>query len=118
MQLYSCLNYGGNCPQAFAFYVVPVGVCTSACFVDIITSSATFGAWLDHDAHDARRDVGSEHVPPDWNDVVLHAQIAIGERACWVPTFHEAIPTDAQRASLALARLQRGGGARLCTSVL
>ncbi|HJR66272.1 MAG TPA: VOC family protein [Gemmatimonadaceae bacterium] len=59
MKLYTYLNYGGNCRQAFEFYVEHLG--------GRITSLATHG------------ELPEANVPPDWKDAVLHARMEIGE---------------------------------------
>lgn len=60
MKLYTYLNYGGNCRQAFEFYADHLG--------GKITSIATHGEQPE-----------SSNVPPDWKDAVLHARIEIGD---------------------------------------
>ena len=60
MKLYTYLNYGGNCRQAFEFYEAHLG--------GKITSVTTHGEQDD-----------SSEVPPDWKNAVLHARIEIGD---------------------------------------
>ena len=60
MKLYTYLNYGGNCRQAFEFYAEHLG--------GTITSLTTHGELP-----------GSSEIPPEWRDAVLHARIEIGE---------------------------------------
>jgi PhnB protein len=59
MKLYTYLNYGGNCRQAFQFYAEHLG--------GKITMLTTHGEQPEADK-----------VPPDWKDAVLHARIEIG----------------------------------------
>lgn len=59
MKLYTYLNYGGNCRQAFEFYVQHLG--------GKITALTTHG------------EMGDPNVPPDWTDAVLHARMEIGD---------------------------------------
>jgi PhnB protein len=59
MKLYTYLNYGGNCRQAFEFYEEHLG--------GKITSIATHGEQPD-----------TSKVPPGWKNAVLHARIEIG----------------------------------------
>jgi PhnB protein len=59
MQLYTYLNYGGNCRQAFEFYAEHLG--------GRITMLTTHGEVPDPST-----------VPPEWKDAVLHARIEIG----------------------------------------
>jgi PhnB protein len=59
MKLYTYLNYGGNCRQAFDFYVEHLG--------GKITMMMTHG-----------EQPGQNNVPPDWKDAVLHARMEIG----------------------------------------
>jgi PhnB protein len=59
MKLYTYLNYGGNCRQAFEFYEQQLG--------GRITSLATHG-----------EQPGASSVPPEWKDAVLHARIELG----------------------------------------
>ena len=59
MELYTYLNYGGNCRQAFEFYAEHLG--------------GTIGMMMTHgQAPDQSK------VNPDWKDAVLHARISIG----------------------------------------
>jgi len=60
MKLYTYLNYGGNCRQAFEFYAAQLG--------GKITMLTTHGEQPD-----------ASKVPPDWKKAVLHARIEIGE---------------------------------------
>ncbi len=60
MKLYTYLNYGGNCRQAFEFYEKHLG--------GRITSVTTHGEQPD-----------SSKVPPDWRKAVLHARIELGD---------------------------------------
>lgn len=59
MRLYTYLNYGGNCRQAFEFYAEHLG--------GRITMLATHGEQPD-----------ASRVPPEWKDAVLHARIEMG----------------------------------------
>lgn len=59
MKLYTYLNYGGNCRQAFEFYAEHLG--------GKITMMTTHGEQPEADK-----------VPPDWKNAVLHARIEIG----------------------------------------
>jgi len=60
MKLYTYLNYGGNCRQAFEFYAAQLGG-----KITMITTHA--------DQPD------SSQVPADWKNAVLHARIEIGD---------------------------------------
>jgi PhnB protein len=60
MKLYTYLNYGGNCRQAFEFYVEHLG----AKLTEITTHGEVAGA---------------ENVPPDWKNAVVHARIHLGD---------------------------------------
>jgi PhnB protein len=60
MKLYTYLNYGGNCAQAFLFYEEHLG--------GKITMMMTHG-----------EGPGASDVPPGWKDAVLHARIELGE---------------------------------------
>jgi len=60
MKLYTYLNYGGNCREAFEFYVEHLG--------GKITSVTTHG-----------EQPQSNEVPPDWKNAVLHARMELGE---------------------------------------
>lgn len=62
MKLYTYLNYGGNCRQAFEFYTEHLG--------GKITMLMTHG-----------EQPGSADVPPEWKNAVLHARMEIGETA-------------------------------------
>ena len=59
MQLYTYLNYGGNCRQAFEFYAAQLG--------GRITMLTTHG-----EQPEARS------VPPEWRQAVLHARLELG----------------------------------------
>ncbi|HEU4642567.1 MAG TPA: VOC family protein [Gemmatimonadaceae bacterium] len=59
MKLYTYLNYGGNCRQAFEFYAEHLG--------GKITMLATHA-----------EQPNAQNVPPEWRDAVLHARIEIG----------------------------------------
>lgn len=59
MKLYTYLNYGGNCREAFEFYVEHLGA--------KITMLTTHG---DQPA--------SNDVPADWKNAILHARLDIG----------------------------------------
>jgi PhnB protein len=59
MQLYTYLNYGGNCAQAFRFYEQHLG--------GKITMMMTHG-----------ESPNQEQVPPGWKDAILHARMEIG----------------------------------------
>jgi PhnB protein len=60
VKLYTYLNYGGNCRQAFEFYVKHLG--------GKITALTTHG-----------EQPVSNKVPPDWKHAVLHARIELGD---------------------------------------
>jgi PhnB protein len=60
MKLYTYLNYGGNCEQAFRFYVEHLG--------GKITMMMTHGQMP-----------GASEVSPDWKNAILHARMNIGE---------------------------------------
>lgn len=60
MKLYTYLNYGGNCRQAFEFYAEHLG--------GEITTLTTHG-----------EQAGASQVPPGWKDAVLHARIEMGD---------------------------------------
>jgi len=60
MKLYTYLNYGGNCRQAFEFYAEHLG--------GRITMLSTHG-----------EQPGANNVPADWRNAVLHARIELGE---------------------------------------
>ena len=59
MKLYTYLNYGGNCREAFEFYVEHLGA--------KITMLTTHGEQPEPTS-----------VPPDWKNAVLHARLEIG----------------------------------------
>ena len=60
MKLYTYLNYGGNCAQAFRFYEAHLGA--------KIIMMMTHG-----------QQPNAQDVPPDRKDAILHARISIGE---------------------------------------
>lgn len=60
MKLYTYLNYGGNCRQAFEFYAEHLG--------GKITMLTTHG-----------EQPQASNVPPEWKKAVLHARIELGE---------------------------------------
>ena len=60
MKLYTYLNYGGNCRQAFEFYVKHLG--------GRITELTTHGEMPE-----------AANAPPDWKNAVLHARMELGE---------------------------------------
>jgi PhnB protein len=60
MKLYTYLNYGGNCEQAFRYYEAHLG--------GKITMMMTHGQQPD-----------PSNVPPGWKNAILHARIDIGE---------------------------------------
>ena len=60
MKLYTYLNYGGNCRQAFEFYAEHLG--------GKITMLTTHGEQPD-----------PSRVPPEWKNAVLHARIEMGD---------------------------------------
>jgi PhnB protein len=60
MKLYTYLNYGGNCAQAFRFYEEHLGA--------KITMMMTHGQLPDPSG-----------VSPDWKDAILHARLDLGE---------------------------------------
>lgn len=60
MKMYTYLNYGGNCAQAFRFYEQHLG--------GKITMMMTHGQQPDPSS-----------VPPDWKDAILHARMSLGE---------------------------------------
>lgn len=62
MKLYTYLNYGGNCRQAFEFYERHLG-----------------GRIIMMMTHAQSPSPGN--VPSDWQDAVLHARLEIGETA-------------------------------------
>jgi PhnB protein len=59
MKLFTYLNYGGNCRQAFEFYEQHLG--------GKITMLTTHGEQPD-----------AASVPPDWRGAVLHARLQLG----------------------------------------
>ena len=59
MKLYTYLNYGGNCRQAFDFYAEHLG--------GKIVFLTTHG------------ENPSPNTPPEWKDAVLHARMEIGD---------------------------------------
>ncbi|MGO8788870.1 MAG: VOC family protein [Terriglobia bacterium] len=60
MKLYTYLNYGGNCAEAFRFYEKHLG--------GKITMMMTHGEQPDPSS-----------VPPEWKKAILHARMTIGE---------------------------------------
>ena len=60
MKLYTYLNYGGNCREAFEFYAEHLG--------GRISALTTHGELPD-----------ASNVPPNWRNAVLHARMEIGE---------------------------------------
>ncbi|HWJ24814.1 MAG TPA: VOC family protein [Gemmatimonadaceae bacterium] len=60
MKLYTYLNYGGNCRQAFDFYAEHLGA--------TLVMLTTHGEQPE-----------SNRVPPDWRNAVLHARLEIGD---------------------------------------
>jgi PhnB protein len=60
MKLYTYLNYGGNCRQAFEFYVEHLGA-----KISMITT------------HGDQPDTSK--VPPNWSNAVLHARLEMGD---------------------------------------
>jgi PhnB protein len=60
MKLYTYLNYGGNCRQAFEFYVEHLGAT-----IESITTYAELPE--------------SSNIPPDWRNAVVHARLEIGD---------------------------------------
>ena len=60
MKLYTYLNYGGNCAQAFRFYEAHLG----AKIIMMMTHGQMPNA---------------QDVPPDRKDTILHARISIGD---------------------------------------
>ena len=60
MKLFTYLNYGGNCEQAFRFYEKHLG--------GKIIMMVTHGQQPD-----------PSKVAPDWKNAILHARMAIGE---------------------------------------
>ncbi len=59
MKLFTYLNYGGNCRQAFEFYQTHLG--------GKITMISTHG-----------EQPNADNVPPNWKHAVLHARIDLG----------------------------------------
>jgi PhnB protein len=60
MKLYTYLNYGGNCRQAFQFYEQHLG--------GKITMMVTHS-----------QQPNASNVPSEWKDAILHARINLGE---------------------------------------
>lgn len=60
MKLYTYLNYGGNCADAFRFYEQHLG--------GKITMMMTHG-----------ERPGAGPLPPEWKNAILHARMTIGE---------------------------------------
>jgi len=61
MKLYTYLNYGGNCQQAFRFYEEHLG--------------GKIHMMMTHGENPSP--LGG--VPPDWKEAILHARMTIGE---------------------------------------
>jgi PhnB protein len=59
MKLYTYLNYGGNCRQAFEFYQAHLG--------GRITMMTTHG------------EQPGAGIPPEWRSAVLHARLELGD---------------------------------------
>ena len=59
MKLYTYLNYGGNCRQAFEFYVEHLG--------GRITEVTTHG------------ELGDPKTPPEMKDAIVHARMELGQ---------------------------------------
>ena len=64
MRLFTYLNYGGNCEQAFRFYEQHLGA--------KIAALMTHGQVPDPSS-----------VPPEWKNKILHARLSIGETELW-----------------------------------
>ena len=60
MKLFTYLNYGGNCAQAFRFYEQHLG--------GKITMMMTHAEQPD-----------PQNVPPEWRNAILHARMTLGE---------------------------------------
>jgi PhnB protein len=60
MKLYTYLNYGGNCRQAFQFYEQHLG--------GKIMMLTTHG-----------EQPNADKVPPEWRNAVLHARVELGD---------------------------------------
>ncbi|MGO4880896.1 MAG: VOC family protein [Bryobacteraceae bacterium] len=60
MKLYTYLNFGGNCEEAFRFYEQHLG--------GQITIMTRHGEMPE-----------AANVPPDWKNAILHARITLGE---------------------------------------
>lgn len=60
MNLYTYLNFGGNCRQAFKFYEANLG--------GRIVAMTTYGEVP-----------GTDRPTPQWDDAVLHARIELGD---------------------------------------
>lgn len=60
MKLYTYLNYGGNCREAFEFYAKHLG--------GTITQISTHGDLPE-----------PQNSPPDWRNKVLHARLELGD---------------------------------------
>jgi PhnB protein len=60
MKLFTYLNYGGNCRQAFEFYADQLGG-----RITMLTTHA--------------EQPNPERVPADWKNAVLHARIELGD---------------------------------------
>ena len=85
MKLYTYLNYGGNCRQAFEFYAEHLGA--------RITSIATHGEQPD-----------PSKVPPNWSNAVLHARIEIGATVLMGADIEQAEPMRSAYLALSLDR--------------
>ena len=59
MKLYTYLNYGGNCRQAFEFYVAHLG-----------------GKIIEVTTHG---ELGDPNTPPEMKDAIVHARMELGE---------------------------------------
>ena len=62
MKLYTYLNYGGNCAEAFRFYEQHIG-----------------GKILMMMTHGDMPEGGGPEVPANWKNAILHARMSIGE---------------------------------------
>jgi uncharacterized glyoxalase superfamily protein PhnB len=97
MKLYTYLNYGGNCQEAFRFYEQHLG--------GKITMMMTHG-------QGPNPNVG----PPDWKNAILHARMNIGDTELMgadIPSYQ-----PMRNAYLNSNRQQhRGDGANLCDAL-
>ena len=91
MKLFTYLNYGGNCAQAFRFYEQHLG--------GKITMMMTHAEQPD-----------PENVPPEWRDAILHARMIIGETELLAADVRRSIPVDAQRLLITFRHQYGGGG--------